>query len=128
MNPGVFSSTILSLADQRQHTLHEEPEQSDIEDMEGEGAGMRMVVFGTSEFVKNRYLGSRPEAHTLMINTANWLVEQEDLIAIQPRSPRGTPLSLTNAQRQLILIWLAFGMPALLIYGGVNYSRRVRSR
>lgn len=86
----------------------------------------RIAVFGTSAFVRNQVYGSQRPAFDLVNNTVQWLVEQEDLIAIPPRSAESTPLILTNATMQLILILVGFALPATIFFGGVSYARLIR--
>lgn len=97
-----------------------------IEETGEERSGMRLVVWGTSELVKNSYITRRNLAAELMLNTVGWLTEQEDLVAVPPRIIEGTPLILTNAQLELILIVVGLAFPAAIFFGGISYVRLVR--
>jgi ABC-type uncharacterized transport system involved in gliding motility auxiliary subunit len=51
---------------------------------------------------------------------ANWLAQQEDLIAIRPKNPEDSRLTLTEDQ-QAQIGWLTFlGIPGLLFANAVR--------
>jgi ABC-type uncharacterized transport system involved in gliding motility auxiliary subunit len=51
---------------------------------------------------------------------ANWLAQQENLIAIRPKDPSNRGITLT-ADQQARINWIAFlGIPALLIGNAVR--------
>ena len=56
----------------------------------------------------------------------NWLSSDEDLIAIRPKDPQDRRLSLTMAQASRILYSSVFGLPLLIILGGVSVWWRRR--
>lgn len=87
---------------------------------------MRIAVYGSSAFVQDRTYAVNQTAREIAQNSVNWLIEQEDLIAVPPRTIAGTPLILTNAQMQLILILVGLALPATIFFGGVSYARLVR--
>jgi ABC-type uncharacterized transport system involved in gliding motility auxiliary subunit len=79
----------------------------------------RMVVVGDSDFASNRALGI-PGNRDLFLNMANWLAQQEDLIAIRPKNPEDSRLTLTEDQ-QAQIGWLTFlGIPGLLFANAVR--------
>lgn len=90
--------------------------------------GMRMVVFGTSELIQDQVLAVNRTAVELMLNTVNWLGEQEDMIAVPPRQLKGTPIVLDPAQLRVIFFFAAVLIPAALFFGGVSYSMMRRRR
>lgn len=93
----------------------------------GDSAGrQRIVVYGSSLLVMNGYVNVYDTAARLMLNTVNWLVDQDDLVSVPPRIIPGTPLILTNAELQLILIALGMAFPLALLFGGTMYTRLVR--
>jgi ABC-type uncharacterized transport system involved in gliding motility auxiliary subunit len=65
----------------------------------------RIVVFGDSDFVANRYLGI-PGNKDLFLNAVNWLAQQENLISIRPRDPESRGVTLTGERAQVIF-WLS---------------------
>ncbi len=71
-----------------------------------------MAVIGDSDFVANSTfrLPGNPE---LFLNVANWLAQQENLIAIRPRDPEDRPLTITDDQRMMILWFTLVIVPAL---------------
>lgn len=68
------------------------------------GVNSRIVVFGDSDFASNSYLdlgGNRD----LIMNTIGWLAEEEDLIAIRPKTSLSQPVMLTALQGRIVF-WL----------------------
>lgn len=85
----------------------------------------RVVVFGDSDFVSNSALGIQGN-RDLTLNAANWLAQQENLIAIHPRDPQDRGVQLTADQGARIF-WLAILIiPGLLFLNGfrVWWKRR----
>lgn len=85
----------------------------------------RIVVYGTSAFIKNSYLnlsGNRD----LVLNSLSWLAEEEELIAIRPRQAKFTPLVLTASQARLALWGTVFFPPLAII--GIGVAVAVRRR
>ena len=79
----------------------------------------RIVVFGDSDFVANRYLGI-PGNKDLFLNSVNWLAQQENLISIRPRDPESRGVTLT-AERAQIIFWLSILIiPGLILALGVQ--------
>jgi ABC-type uncharacterized transport system involved in gliding motility auxiliary subunit len=79
----------------------------------------RVVVVGDSDFATNRAL-SIPGNRDIFLNMANWLAQQENLIAIRPRNPDDRPLTMTADQQQMVFYFTMFIVPALLIGNGVR--------
>jgi ABC-type uncharacterized transport system involved in gliding motility auxiliary subunit len=75
----------------------------------------RLVVVGDSDFASNSMLALRGSAD-LFMNMANWLAQQENLIAIRPRDPQDSRLELTPDQSQRIF-WLALVIIPLTLVG-----------
>jgi len=94
----------------------------------GGKGGTRLVVYGTSDFIQDRFLRTNALGVELMLNTVNWLAEQEDMIAVPPRQLKGTPIVLDKMQIRLILVFAAILLPELLFFGGVSYSVLRRRR
>ena len=69
-----------------------------------------------------------PRHADLVLNTINWLAEQENLIAIRPRAPEDRRITLT-ADQQSRINWLTLPMiPGVILSIGVYtwWSRRQR--
>jgi ABC-type uncharacterized transport system involved in gliding motility auxiliary subunit len=79
----------------------------------------RMVVAGDSDFITNRAINI-PGNRDLGLNIANWLAQQENLIAIRPRDPESRPITLTE-QQSTFINWLA-----LVILPGLLFAAAVR--
>jgi len=85
----------------------------------------RVLVVGDSDFASNRALnvgGNRD----LFLNMANWLAQQDNLIAIRPRSPADRTITLTATQSRNIYWMTIFILPGLLIANAVRvwWTRR----
>ena len=77
----------------------------------------RFVVFGSSQWAANSFLGSRQIANRdLALNTFNWLTSDEDLISIRPKEQEDRRLN-NNAPRATG--WVAVMLPATVIIWGL---------
>lgn len=82
---------------------------------------MRIVVVGDSDFASNAYFGVQANGD-LFMNMISWLLADEDLISIRPKSPEMRLVNMTPAQTKTVF-WLtvvvlpaiAFGV-AVLVY------------
>jgi hypothetical protein len=91
-----------------------------------ERAGSRIIAFGDSEFVTNRfleYLGNRD----LAVNTVNWLMREDRLMA--PRARRKQPgtnwLFVSEEQLRSLLLSAVLAQPAFfLLIGLAMFARR----
>lgn len=88
----------------------------------------RLVVFGSSVFIMNNYLGSSPMGQLLMVNSLNWLTESSEMVALPDISISGTPIVMTIDQQRVILIMAGLLLPSLLFFGGISYSVLRRRR
>ena len=77
-----------------------------------------MVVVGDSDFASNRIV-ALPGNRDIFLNMANWLAQQEDLIAIRPKDPSNRGITLTADQQQRIMLLSIFVIPGLVLAGGV---------
>lgn len=88
------------------------------EDGKGEKKFTRLVVFGDSDFAINGNLdlsGNRD----LILNTINWLAEEEDLIAIRPRDAVTQPVVLSERQGRVVFWLPVAGIPAFVAIIGI---------
>ena len=85
---------------------------------------MRILVVGDSDFASNAAAGIQGNAD-LFVNMANWLTQQEDLIAIRPRDAGDRRITMT-ADQQRNLFWLSLLIiPGAILGSGVYaWSRR----
>jgi len=75
----------------------------------------RVVVVGDSDFAGNNAIGVQAN-RDLGTNMVDWLAQQEDLIAIRPKSPENRPLTMTKDQVD-IMGWLTLAIIPLLLIG-----------
>jgi ABC-type uncharacterized transport system involved in gliding motility auxiliary subunit len=73
----------------------------------------RLVVIGDSDFATNTYARLQRNGD-LFMNTINWLAQDEDLIAIRPKSPTDRRVTMTETQQNLF-----FWITLLIIPGAV---------
>ncbi|MBI4023503.1 MAG: GldG family protein [Verrucomicrobia bacterium] len=77
---------------------------------EMEREGMRMVVFGSSGFIRN---GSITGGNLdLFMNALNWLLKRQQLLGIAPKTPQEFSLSLTSFQQRAIFITEVIVIPS----------------
>jgi len=87
----------------------------------------RLVVFGDSDFASNAYMKLSGNSD-LILNTINWLAEEEDLIAIRPKSSLTQPVILTSQQGRVVFWLPVVGLPALIaVIGIIVVVRRYRA-
>lgn len=78
----------------------------------------RVVVVGDSDFASNAAIALQGN-RDLFVNMANWLAEQEDLIAIRPRAAEDRPISMTADQSLMVRLFGLAVVPSLLMLAGV---------
>ncbi len=89
----------------------------------------RIVVFGSSLIASNKFFRLQGNGE-LFMNTVSWLAEEENLIAIRPKSSRGQPLVLTEGQSRvtfwipIVIVPLAWFALGFAVY---SYRRRTSS-
>lgn len=86
----------------------------------------RVAVIGDSDFIKNRYYGLSGNGN-FFLNVANWLTEEADLIAIQPKTQTPRTIQLTPSQGRLIFLVSIVILPLLVLLLGVSVWVRRRS-
>lgn len=79
----------------------------------------RVAVIGDSDFASNRFLGV-PGNAPIFLNTVNWLAQQENLIAIRPKSPESRPLTITQDQQSRLVLFTLLIFPLMLIGNAVR--------
>jgi ABC-type uncharacterized transport system involved in gliding motility auxiliary subunit len=85
----------------------------------------QIVVIGNSRFMANGSLGNAGNAN-LFLNAIHWLIGQEKMVGIAPKSPEQSSLTLTRSQVNRIGLFAVAGMPLMAILLGVWvwYRRR----
>lgn len=96
----------------------------DLED-DPEG-GLRLVVFGDSDFASDQLLAANSGNAALLADTLNWMVEREAALGIPPKRPEVVRLSLTTSQVRWTYLLVLVLLPGLCILAGVlvHYRRR----
>ncbi len=86
--------------------------------------GARIVVFGDSDVIMNRFAGVANE--TLFVNSVNWLTEQEGKLGILPKTMKVGTISYSDAQRVIIFYLTVIGVPGIALVAGciVYFIRR----
>ena len=84
------------------------------------GSSGRFVVFGSSQWAANNFLGSRQIANRdLALNTFNWLTSDEDLISIRPKEPEDRRLNISGNRMNLIFWWSVVLLPLTVVGAGL---------
>jgi len=86
----------------------------------------RIVVVGDSDFAANRAIDLAPGNREIFLNMANWLAQQEDLIAIRPVDPGNRPIQLTGNQGFWVNTFALVILPGLLFINGFRIWWRRR--
>ncbi len=92
----------------------------------GEGDESRVAVFGSVDFVSNRFFdfsGNRD----FFLNTVNWVSGDEHLISIRPRVAEEGKLALTVNQMRLIFSLTVVVLPAAILITGIAVWWRRRN-
>jgi ABC-type uncharacterized transport system involved in gliding motility auxiliary subunit len=87
----------------------------------------RIVVFGDSDFASNTYFNQQGNSD-ILLNSINWLAQEEDLISIRPKDTKSTPITLTLTQGRIIFWLPVVILPAAILLIGFYsiVSRRRR--
>ncbi len=85
----------------------------------------KMVVLGSAGFANNRTINIFFN-RDFFLNIANWLVGQEDLISIRPRSIRASQVQLTEAQGNAVFYLSFLFLPEILLIIGLSVWWRRR--
>lgn len=78
----------------------------------------RVIAIGDHDFINNRFLpilGNRD----LFLNAVNWLVEEEERIAIRPRARNASRLFMTESEANFIKFFSVDMVPMVLLAVGV---------
>ena len=89
------------------------------------GKSTLVVAIGDADIVTNqmiRFAGN----HQLVLNSVNWLGEEEVLLGIESRPTRPAPLILTSSQRNLLFLLCVLVMPAATLFVGATVAWRRR--
>jgi ABC-type uncharacterized transport system involved in gliding motility auxiliary subunit len=89
--------------------------------------GLRLVVYGDSDFATNQLLEANSPNAVLLANTVNWLVEREALLDIPAKKTEQVRLTLTRDEIRNIYL-LAGVLPLLAVGLGVAVFMRRRRR
>ena len=85
---------------------------------------LKLVVFGDSDFARNKYFFSSDNAD-LLLNSVNWLAEDYDLISIRPKLIPLRQLVLNTREREFVK-WSSWFLPPaiMLLVGSFVWWRR----
>ncbi len=91
------------------------------------GRQQRVIVTGDGDFLSNQYLGNVGNLD-LGVNMVNWLSADEDFLNIPAKTAPDTRLQLSSLETSVIGFGFLFGLPALLLAGGLTIWLRRRKR
>lgn len=81
----------------------------------------RIVVFGDSNIFTNDLIIQQIPA-IIFYNTFHWIISQEDLVAIPPKTFFETPIMLSDTKSIWLYMTLVVLFPAMIIFGGLGYT------
>jgi len=84
----------------------------------GQGGTSRLVVFGDAVFANNQFIGQYFN-RDLLLNSISWLVGEEGLVSIRPRTMQASRVQLTQEQGTLIFYLSVLILPELLLILGL---------
>lgn len=87
----------------------------------------RLVVFGDSVWLSNRYINNYFN-QDLFLNTIGWLAGEEELISIRPRQTRASQVMLTSNESQVVFYVTVLLLPELILFCGMLVWLRRRYR
>jgi gliding motility-associatede transport system auxiliary component len=79
---------------------------------------LKLAVVGSAAFANNRYINIFFN-RDFFLNAANWLVGQEEMISIRPRSVRASRLQLTESESAAIFYLSFLILPEILLIIGL---------
>jgi ABC-type uncharacterized transport system involved in gliding motility auxiliary subunit len=85
----------------------------------------RFVVVGNSSWAANRFIDFNGNSD-LALNTINWLSSDEDLISIRPKESDDRRITMTQAQRNWMILSSQLILPLLVVVAGISVWWRRR--
>jgi ABC-type uncharacterized transport system involved in gliding motility auxiliary subunit len=78
----------------------------------------RIVVYGSAEFADNQYATTFFN-RDFFVNSADWLIGEENSISIRPRAIRASRFRLTTGQFSIVFAFSVLLLPELLLIAGI---------
>lgn len=85
----------------------------------------RLIAAGSSRFATNQG-AQRAEHRDMLLNMVNYLVQDDDFIAIRPHATIASTLTIVNRSAVIVLALLCFVYPFLILGAGAFYNYRRR--
>jgi ABC-type uncharacterized transport system involved in gliding motility auxiliary subunit len=128
---GPVSLAVVATIQPKEESKHEPEEESTEEEQQppeeaASAPGGRIAVFGDSDFMTNRYYYLSGNGN-FFLNTVNWLTEEEDLIAIQPKTSSPRTIQLSPSQGRMIFFVSLIILPLAVLITGISVWARRRS-
>jgi len=89
---------------------------------------LRIVAMGSSQVARNRAFGSGGQYRDLIINSIEYLMQDEDFISIRPKDPAKSSLAMENRWAGIHLGLISIVYPFLFLGGGIFYWLRRRNQ
>lgn len=87
----------------------------------------RIVAIGSAQFAQNQGMQVDEAARDLFMNSASFLLQDEDFISIAPKTAKAGQIAITSTASALLLFGLSYLYPFLFLGGGVFFWLKRRN-
>ncbi len=96
-------------------------------DPSSQATSQRMVIIGDSDFLSDTYIGAGANLN-LGLNIFNWLIGDDDFVAVEVKPSPDTKLELNDTQLMIIAFGFLLVIPLVLLIAGFRiwYKRKNR--
>ncbi len=125
-SPGPITVGVISTLEIEKSEKKEKPEPEKSETQSPKNKQARLIVIGDSDFASNTYFNFSGNGD-FFLNVASWLVQEDSLISIRPKTRQNSPIQLTQIQGNLIFMSTVIGFPAVVLVAGFRIWWRRRA-
>ncbi len=79
----------------------------------------RLVLIGDSDLISDQVIAQVPNGQMLLLNAINWLAEEENLIAIGPKTNAARQVYLNTLQQGAVCFGTIIFLPAVILLAGL---------
>ena len=93
-----------------------------------DSSGFRLIAFADSDFFRNKYLSWPGKNYEIIVNSIQWLLEDETITGILPKERGKKQIKLSDGEDDFVFYFLVFFWPLLILSGGLYYLRILRQK